>query len=238
MHRFKTLVVGSCLAALTITALGAPVAAGSHQTRLAIVNGFPGKKIDVCVNGKEIRSRLPYGKKVFKTTKTAKANIKFFAKDPRKCKGKLLGKKTVSLDDATVVITRKKPQKILVFDNIGLGRIGNAAPPNAAIAIRQASDVGGVNFAVSYDNVDPNLWTHATDPEIWQKGDQTSGPDVFGPNGKVVTMWVTLPGSEFVYAGPHVRYIPSGYRAEWIFIGTNGRNARIVFFKRPATFVL
>ena len=237
MQRVKTLVVGSCMAALAISALGAPAAAATPHVRLAIVNGIPGKKIDVCVNGKEIKSRLPYGKRVFKRTNTAKANIKFFAKDPRKCKGKLLGKKIVRLDDATVVITRKKPKKIVVFDNLGLGEIGPAAPPNGAIALRHAADIGEVNFNVEYESLDPNLWDHSS-TTIWRKGDQTSGPDRFELNGKVLALWVDRPESEFTYVGPHVRYLASGYRHEWIFVGTTGKNAKIVYFKRPASFVL
>ena len=235
MHRFKTLVIGSAVAALAITALGAPAAAGTPHVRLAIVNGIPAKKIDVCVNGKEIKSRLPYGKKVFKRTNTAKANIKFFARDPRKCKGRLLGKKLVSLDDATVVITKKKPKKVLVFDNLGLGEVGPAGHVDGAIALRHAADVGEVNFTVSYGSVSPNPWVHNS-IDIWEKGDSTSGPDVFAPNGKVLTLWVNLPASEFTYVGPHVRYLAPGYRNEWIFVGTNGKNAKVVFFKRPITY--
>ena len=168
MHKLRTLVITIAVAALAITALGAPAAAGSHKTKLTIVNGSPGKKIDVCVNGKEIKSGLRYGKVVFKTTRTSKAKVKFFKRDRRKCGGKLLAKKVVGLADATVVFTRRKPKKVVVFDNSKLAEPMGANV--ARVSYGHAADIGPVLFGFDSEIVEPFFFgPGAADPFF--KGD-------------------------------------------------------------------
>ena len=61
MRNLKKLMLGSAAATLAITALTAPAAAADTTGTLAIVNGVPGTKVDVCIGGKELRSKLSYG---------------------------------------------------------------------------------------------------------------------------------------------------------------------------------
>ena len=53
-----------------------------------------------------------------------------------------------------------------------------------------------------------------------------------GPSGRTDAI-VTKPHTEFAYIGPNLRYLVPGYRHEWIFVGSNSKNTRIVFIKRP-----
>ena len=229
MQRLRNLVIAGAVTTLAITALGAPAAAGSHKTKLAIVNGSPGKKLDVCVNGKEIKSGLRYGKVIFKTTRTPKAKVKFFQRDRRKCGGKLLAKKVVGLADATVVFTRRKPKKVVVFDNAFL------ATPMSATAARvsygHAADIGPVQFGFDSEIVEPFFFgPSAVDPFF--KGDQGA----WSNSSSLQIVWVTFvhkvsPAVELL--PPFARYLPRQRRWEQILVGTNDANARLVFIDRP-----
>ena len=73
MHTLRTLVIGLAVTALAVSALAAPVSA-APKTKLAIVNGIPGKAVDVCVNGREVKSGLRYGRFIFRTTRTARGD--------------------------------------------------------------------------------------------------------------------------------------------------------------------
>ena len=127
MRSARHLIIGAATLALTLTAIGAPVsAAGSGK--VAVINGVPSKRIDVCVNGTEIKSALPYGKKAFRKLKAGPKRIKFYKKDPRVCKGKLMAKKSFRFpagSDLTIAMTRFGP-KVVIFDNAAL-----IAPPLA-----------------------------------------------------------------------------------------------------------
>jgi len=48
---------------------------------------MPGTKADICVNDKEIKSRVPDGGKTSKVMVSGFKTIKIFKKDPRKCRG-------------------------------------------------------------------------------------------------------------------------------------------------------
>jgi hypothetical protein len=224
----KTLVIGAAVAALAITALGAPVGASSHKTKLAIVNGNPGNTVDVCVNGKEIKSGLKYGKSVTRTTNTPKAKIKLFKPDRRKCGGKRLAVRTIGLADATVVFTRQFPNKIVVFDNALL-----ALPLSNGIQARQsyrhAADVGAVTFEREARIVKPVPIFLAADAAL--KGQQFNVSSTTG--GVTVFVMVTKGGIRIVRS--FVRLLEPATRLEAILVGTGPWNTRWVFIQRNAT---
>ena len=87
----KLLIMSGATAALSVATLGAiPAAAADTQGTLAIVNGVPGRRLDVCVNGTEIKSGLRYGKAVFRSViSTGEKILKLYDPDPRTCKGHL-----------------------------------------------------------------------------------------------------------------------------------------------------
>ena len=68
MARLRTLVIGGAALALMAAALAMPAGAADTKGTLALVNGIPGKKVDVCLNGNEIKSNLAYGGHVFQKT--------------------------------------------------------------------------------------------------------------------------------------------------------------------------
>jgi len=177
MRRFRTLLTTSLVAALAIGALAAPTAAAT-KGKMAVVNGMPGIKLDVCIGSTEVRSNLPYGG-VYKKQLTGVKKLRFRKASAGKCKGKVLAAKTMNFpsgSDKTVVATKKAP-KVLVFGNANLG-IQPAVTFDSALAIRHSADLGFNTVRFDY-----RLWervfdgplppTIAADPVLtYEKGDQ------------------------------------------------------------------
>ena len=237
MRRSTNLVLGAAVAALVISALGAPVAASS-KAYVQIVNGIPGKRIDVCVNNREIKSALPYGKVIKRQLHGGTKKIKFRKKSPGVCRGKVLAAKTVAMPggrDKTIVATNRKPNKVVVFDNAGLST--PAAFHSAVGAVRYAANV---DLAVkrAADTADQSPLSPAVDP-IWTKGDQFVFPGSPGPGYPILfifTLWVTLPESAIPLAGPVVGTLTEGQRLQQVIVGNKPGNIRIVQFKQAIKF--
>lgn len=232
----RKLLLALIVATFAAGSLAGPAMAAS-STRLAIVNGVPGSKIDVCVNGKEVRSGLPYGKKVFRTTKTSKATVKFFARNGKRCAGRLLGKSTIGLADATVVLTKRKPHRIVVFDNADIEWIYDIdAGLASTFAMRHAADLGALTFKYDADGLDLDPVVPAFDP-TWQKGDQTPRRIVGVYGHSFMAVFVTRPAQYDPFVEPDVIWLRFKRRYEWIVVGTTRKNARIVRIVREARVV-
>jgi hypothetical protein len=241
VQRLKVAVIGAAVAALSITALGAPVAAADTKGDFAFVNGIPGVKVDVCYKGKEVVSGLRYGKVAFRKVPKGVKAFKFFKKDPRTCKGKLLARSLahdVKPDtDRTLVVTKVAP-KVHSFDNVGLlgGTTGTAGP----IVVRHAAELGDVRFLVDVSPVEPkpvdvDLASTSAVGNVFSEGDQGIEGIVLGPPFRFVALLEVARPDGRVFRGPVIRYLPDYKRLEWILVGTKEKNARIVGFKRPSS---
>lgn len=229
---YRGLLVGLGVAAIALGTLSAPVAAAT--TKLAIVNGNPGKKVDVCVNGREIKSGLRYGGVTLRTTTTDTVKVKFYKRDARRCGGPLLGQTTTGLDDATIVLTRQKPQKVLVWDNLFIASPTDALGPRAEW--RHAGDLGPVGFGRHNDTEDPSQLFPALVDNM-AKGQRSAVTYALNlwPDGFTVTTEVTQLDVHVVT--PQAHWIRPLRRFEWILLGTNLSNARLIFIDRLATVV-
>ena len=111
MRRSRNLIMAAAVAALAISALGVPAAAAGSG-KVMIVQGRPGPAVDICINGREVKSKLGYGKRAFKRLGAGFKKLRVYKKDPRRCRGRLLAKKGFAFpggSDLTIVITQKKP---------------------------------------------------------------------------------------------------------------------------------
>jgi len=238
VHRFKTVVIGAAVAVLAITAIGAPAAGAVAKGKVAIVQGIPGTKVDICINGKEIKSGLPYGGKKFASLNASQKLLKVYKKNYRTCGGTLLAKKRFDLlpaADLTIVVTRKKPRKVMIFDNSGLGFQPSPVVDTAA-AWRYAGNLGTVDFVITYEGITLNNW-HPADHVLWTKGDEYQYVIALGGDGNnIMMLYVTEPFTEHVFVGPYFTHVTPGYRYEWIVVGTNDRNARVVRIKRAVIY--
>lgn len=237
MNRPRRLVIGSILATMTLTAVAAPAGAADPNGTLAIVNGIPGTKVDVCLNGREIKSGLPYGQAILRgVVATGNKNLKFFARDPRTCRGTVLAQTSFPLaagGDITVVVTKKAP-KIVTFENTGLGEIPPLGTPlrSAPFAIRSAAEIAA-DFSYHYwnDAVDVPISPSA----IFLKGQQWlvgSGGGFVADNA--VRIQATTLGSAVPVVSPIIQTLAS-HRYEWILVGTKRANARFVVTDRLAS---
>jgi hypothetical protein len=229
--------LGSAAAALAITALAAPAAAADTTGTLAIVNGIPGAKVDVCIGGKELRSKLSYGGVYRKNViSVGSKRLKFYKKDPRTCRGQLLGSKLINVSagtDLTIVVTRKAP-KVVVFDNASplyMGEVpprGAPYPATAFISWASAADFD-TNFIYTLYSatVGPSPWAPAANP-VWSKGDRyTEGIEPI----YIAKLMATMPDDPAAVS-VRSRELEASRRHEWVLVGTNKSNAKFVLVDR------
>jgi len=237
MHKFHKAVLVASMTALALSALAVPAtAANGGKGTLGIVNGMPGTKVDICLNGKEIKSRVGYGGKKSKVTSTGWKTIKIFKADPRTCRGTKLAQKTYLLgygDDFTIVINRGT-RKWVQFDNKNPYFLGSIYPvivesPDAYIAVRHAADLGTVAMRASseYD------WS-PTSEFTWVEGDEY-GFKFWSPTA---TSNYSFAAARPDKAGVITRstvYLKPSRRYEFILLGTKASNAKIIIWKRFVT---
>lgn len=224
--------------ALAVTALAAPAGAADTKGTLAFVNGVPGGRVDVCINGKELKSALPYGRAYFKNViSTGPKTLRFYKKDPRKCRGTLLAKKSIAVEpgtDLTIVVTRKAP-KVVMFDNKTPAFLGEIPPKGlpyvtGIIRFNHASEIPA-NFFYRVWNPNPEIPLTTAANAIWTKGDSRFG-DV-GPDA-IVQLRATRPEDSTSLAEASVR-IALSHRHEWIFVGTKPANVKMVLLDRAVS---
>jgi hypothetical protein len=224
--RGRTLLASAICVALTMAALASPVSAANPT--LAIVNGIPGRTVDVCIGAKEVRSGLRYGKWFERRVSPGEKRIRLRAAVPGTCSGRLLaaGNVAVTGDDLTIVGTSKGPGKLMVFSNASI------SPPAAVFAftwyaVRHAADLGEVTFRVTDDLLPLSpAATPAVDP-VWDKGDERTGS---AEGDGLIAVAATRPGSQRPLAAAVVEHGGTeGYsRLQLILVGSAPKNARIV----------
>ncbi len=177
MPKVRTLLISGLAAASLTAGLVIPVTAADTKGTLAIVNGIPGQKVDVCLDGKELKSGLKYGGSVFKNiVPTGSRNLRVTKPDPRTCRGTLVAKQGFPLagaGDLTIVVTKKAP-RIVTFENggeippWGHRMLTPSSPGVTPRSLPSTSDIAP-GHPIRRVPIGPSI-----DP-IWSKGQQTSG---------------------------------------------------------------
>ncbi len=238
MRFIRSTLAGCLVAALLVTSLAASAVTAPAKGKMSIVQGRTGALLDVCVNGKEIESRLRFGGRVFRNFGPGPKVLKFFRAAPGSCRGTKIAQRTVRFprgSDLTIVVGRRSP-KVLVFDN-------NGAPPSrlpaSDLVFRHAADYRGVTFRQRIDELpdDPVEPAAEAEPLIWKRGREGWGsyPLLAGQPLEWATTWVSeeLPhwpdpvraaAPKFTMMAGHARY-------EWIFIG-HADKTRLLVLKR------
>lgn len=217
-----------------------PAAAAVEKGVLAVVNGRPGGKVDVCLNGKEIRSGLSYGAKPARRAAAGSKTVKFFKSGPGKCKGKLVAKTSFTLvdntnshdHDFTLVLTARFP-KVVVFENSGLGRVPPNGPPLGfnVLAFRDASDLGPVNLFQRSWYADP-VGPLTPAAAVWDKGDQYKYSP---PANSEWLAWATRPNPTAKLVQSQRLVTTVNRRYEILLVGSSKKNARFVVVARGAS---
>jgi hypothetical protein len=235
VSRSRRILIGGSITLLAVTALGAvPAAAADNEGTLAIVQGVPGKRLDVCINGTEIRSGLRYGQVVLRDEiSNGEKVIKFYSQDPRNCRGNLHaqhdGLNIVAGSDYTVVVTKNAP-KIVTFNNMGAGEIPPAGAPIAANFIfhRHAAEPLA-NIFLRYWAPSAETPISPTANPLWGKGQQ---------------WFVATPSQDWIWRvratqpeNPQTMAVKTATlgtsrRYEFILLGSNAGNAKWVLLNR------
>ncbi len=246
MHAFRKVVIAASVTALVLAGLAAPVSAGPGKATIGIVNGIPNQKVDICVNGKELRSAAKYGQAVAKVVQAGSTKVQIRKASPGVCQGARIAQKRLSLAvaaDVTLVITKRAP-KWAKFMNIKvsgspvywLGGIWPKGPAETTyyhMAWRHAADLGTVEGRYGFAAIIP-IGPVAVVP--WTKGDQVPlawaeppAPGLlmslgFGRIGKVNDL------ARSKWFAPK-----AGYRYELYLLGTTIGNVKVVIWRRPIT---
>jgi hypothetical protein len=236
MRHIRSLIIGAVVAALSVTSLAASVSAMdiADKGKVAIVQGAVGVKVDVCVNGREIVSAMPFGKYTFRRLAPGAKALRVTKAAPGACKGAKIAYRAFKFPkgaDYTIVLSKKKPQKVMVFDN--------AYPSGPYVSgvhrfFRNALDDGKVTFR---HEARPLPLSPAAEPTpTWAKGDSTWSYLGIAVGGAptYTTTWaseVPMLYPPHVVAGPIWAVMGKHQRYEWIVIG-NERVQRMVLLRR------
>jgi hypothetical protein len=239
------LVIAGALVTLLAATVPSPAAA-APKVPLAVVQGMPGMKVDVCINGKERASKMRYGRVFATHDYTDTVKIKLFKPDRRKCKGKLITQKKFRLTltgDVTVVLSRRSP-RISLRKNTGLGTIGHTWPnPGSGreswVVLRHAAHVGPAAWYYT-DDVPRNIKPAAT-VDVFEKGDQWAkryyeGDFTAWPGFPVITAFATQQNNGLPLAGPVAFKSHPSRRYEIYLVGTKWSNARLVRLARSILY--
>jgi len=214
--------IAALTAALAIGTLAAPAVAQLDPV-LALVNGIPGRTVDVCIGNSEVRSGLRYGAFTVRTVGLGSRTIRFRTASPGSCNGNVLAQTTLILvadDDRTVVAARRAP-KVVVFDN-------RPFPPttNGRATFGYAGDLGDIHVAPVFIGFS----APAAPPPSFDKGDRShlafNVPFAVSYN-------LFLAGRSQTFRETAFLSIETGQRLEVILVGSSLRNDRVVLIRRP-----
>ena len=221
MARFRVLTMAALAALLAIGVIGVPVAAANPK--LVLVNGIPGRTVDVCVGNNEVRSGLKYGASAIRVIGPGFQTVRFRVASAGNCNGTTLAAYSRNFlinEDLTLVGTKKSPLKVVVYVNPPLG--GNTV----SFAFRNAGDLGDLNANVQLGVfIAPNALAPA-----FPKGSQyyfSAGISFWAR----ITIWRANTPDPFRDAT--VQNV-EGYRNEYIVVGTSLGNDKLVKIRRLA----
>ena len=224
MRVSRRLALASASALLAIGSIALPAAAANPL--IAVVQGMPGKVVDVCLNNTEIKSGLRYGGWTQKVVAPALYTLRFRTASAGRCKGTVLAKTVlaISADQDVTFVGKSKGEKFVWFHNTDVPKpVGDVD----WVAWRHAADVGPVAL---------NVWligmavpTAVPTFDVLDEWRQTFG----GPFSAGHTFSVFKPGGLEPFLGPKQYLTTSGRRHEIYLVGTTTKNARFVLVARP-----
>lgn len=222
MRSYKPALAAMLGSALLVAILAAPASAAVVvQGRIVVVNGRPGGSVDVCLNGKEIKSSLRYGQHAARMANAGSRTLKFRKSSSGTCRGELLAQKSFELaagSDWVVVLTKSAPGKVLAWD---------ATPVTYPVIVRHASDIGPAGF--KYVNPEGGTPWYPSADEPYSKGQYGVG----NPGGAGTVFWAHQPPAQEPIAGPVNVFPPAGTKSELILIGSSLGNVRLKLITLP-----
>jgi hypothetical protein len=148
MKRLIGMVVAG-MVATSVLALGGTAAAARPAT-VNVVHGVPGAKVDVCVNGDEVKSGFVYTQKFAAELPAGEYKLAIKLAEPGNCDGALVRTKNVELKGGknyTVIagLTKKGSPKLFAFMN----KMGDLAKGEARVQVRHTAAAPAVDVWVN-----------------------------------------------------------------------------------------
>ena len=217
----RSLVLAALASSLALGLLAAPASA-QVDPRLALVNGIPGRTVDVCTGGAEVSSRLDYRDFVVRSFDPGSRHIRFRAAGPGTCTGEVLARTSLDLaadQDLAVVATKRAPMKVVVLEFVAPD-----APEAGQLTFAYAGDLGKINAARNRQDIHDPFIAPASSAPRWRKGDKT----LFAETTVTLRFLVFLPRATESFRESRWISVGPGERGWVIFVGSSEANARFV----------
>lgn len=204
------------MAALSILAVPGASAGAATGATVWVAHGIPGVKVDVCVNGDEVRSNFKYGNAfALKGVPEGRYNIKVFLANAKECRGTVAIQQRVDLTDGLNATAVAKlygggPSLDIFVNNLHLGG-------DATVTVRHTASAPIVDVWVNGGN--------APLVDGLRKGHE-AGP--VGVSEGVYSYWVSGHGDYMPVIGPDVAMLESGIAYQVLAVGTKASNYRFI----------
>jgi hypothetical protein len=226
-------ITGSLAAAMTMAlamgAIGTPVAA-AEDAMMVFVQGLPGKNVELCVKGVELKSNMQYGGKLKKKYGAGTYNVAFRQKAAGVCKGNKIVARSVTLtagESVTLVAGMKGTgPTIRFFNNNPFLPSSTPAAIYAAFVVSHAAMIGALDGHIA-QVITPTA-AIPTFPNIKQ-GKQEF---LYVEEGNF-SIWLTKKGQSQILFGPVVKPSAMSKTNHYVAIGTTQQNFKLVFFQTP-----
>lgn len=203
------------LAALTMFAPGASAGVPAGAT-VWVAHGIPGTKVDVCVDGAEVRSNFKYGNAfALEGVPAGRYNIKVFLANDKECRGTVAIQQRVDLTDglnATAVakIYGGGPSLEIFVNDLHLSG-------DATVTVRHAASAPKVD-----------VWVNGGKAPLVEGLAKGNGAGPVGVSEGVYSYWVSLPGEYAPVIGPDVAMLEAGTAYQVTAVGTDASNYRFI----------
>jgi hypothetical protein len=214
--------------ALAIGTIGTPAAAATDAT-IVFVNGLPGKNLELCVKGVELKSNMQYGGKLKKKYGAGTYNVAFRQKAAGVCNGaKIVARKvTLSSDESvTLVVGEKGTGPTIRFFNNDPFEVPGPDITSSAFILSHAAMLGALDGHIA--QVITLVATTPTFPDIKQGKQEV----LFVEEGNYST-WMTKKGKTQVLFGPVIKPTAVNKVNHYVAIGTKQKNYKLVYFTTP-----
>ena len=237
MHNIKALAAAAMVAALAITAFGAPAAAIEPEPdpdgTVAFVNGMPGKNLEVCVDGVELKSFMRYGRHATRTLPVGPHKVAFRTASAGRCKGTLLSKRSFSLAPMgnMTIVASKGLKRIVVVDNMSFVP---TSPTGGFWSVVHAAMAPPVLMLFSYEMPLPPGGAPAASEFAYRKGDSFQSSF---PPGFAFSMRAVRESNGKQLGKRSFALVEEGVLTQQILVGTKG-HFRWVTVRTPMPFLV
>jgi hypothetical protein len=230
MRRPRTILIMAATAAMALSSLATPATAAVSDPFVAFVHGMPGiGRIDICIDGVEVRSRMKYGK-VFKVMPTLGLH-KFVLKKaaPGRCKGATLAKNKEILpshSSTTVVLSKVQGRPgVHAFNNFGFHGSASPAALSAPILVQNAAKASALAIYLASFNVTDIRGPNA----VLARGEQWISVEPVG----YYSVWASKVDSLKPLIGPSLRLVKLNHLRHYVLVGQKPKNFKVVSFLSP-----